>query len=105
MGLLENVRVRRAGFAYRLTYEKFLQRYKCLSKKTWPNPKSGRAKDNVSVVLKELNFENDVRYGTTKVFIKSPQTVFGLESKRLDRIPGIVVFLQKVNKISDEMNA
>lgn len=76
-----------------------------MSKKTWPNPKSGRAKDNVSVVLKELNFENDVRYGTTKVFIKSPQTVFGLESKRLDRIPGIVVFLQKVNKILDEMNA
>lgn len=26
LGLLENVRVRRAGFAYRLTYEKFLQR-------------------------------------------------------------------------------
>lgn len=26
LGLLENVRVRRAGFAYRTTYEKFLER-------------------------------------------------------------------------------
>lgn len=27
LGLLENVRVRRAGFAYRQTYPRFLQRY------------------------------------------------------------------------------
>jgi myosin-1 len=27
LGLLENVRVRRAGFAYRTTYEKFIERY------------------------------------------------------------------------------
>ena len=27
LGLLENVRVRRAGFAYRTTYEKFIERF------------------------------------------------------------------------------
>lgn len=75
LGLLENVRVRRAGFAYRLTYEKFLQRYKCLSRKTWPNPRSGKAKDNVATILKECSYDNDCRYGVTKIFIKSPQTV------------------------------
>lgn len=31
LGLLENVRVRRAGFAYRQTYPRFLQRYKTSS--------------------------------------------------------------------------
>jgi myosin-1 len=67
-----------------------------LSKKTWPNPKNGKAKDNVGVILKEFNYENDVRYGTTKVFIKKPETVFGLESKRTEKIPQIVVYLQKV---------
>lgn len=67
-----------------------------MSKKTWPNPKSGNSKDNVSVILKELNFENDVRYGTTKVFIRTPQTVFGLESKRIEKLPKIVIYLQKV---------
>ena len=37
LGLLENVRIRRAGFAYRHTYEKFFYRYRVCSPKTWPN--------------------------------------------------------------------
>ena len=37
LGLLENVRIRRAGFAYRHTYEKFFYRYRVCSAKTWPN--------------------------------------------------------------------
>ncbi len=95
LGLLENVRVRRAGFAYRLTYEKFLQRYKCLSRQTWPNPRHGSCKDNVNLILREFSYDNDVRNGLTKVFIKSPQTVFALETKRNDKMPAIVNFLQK----------
>lgn len=95
LGLIENVRVRRAGFAYRLTYEKFLQRYKCLSKKTWPNPKHGSAKDNVNLIIKEFKFDNDVRNGLSKIFIKSPKTVFELENRRTERIPQIVIYLQK----------
>lgn len=43
--LLENIRVRRAGYAYRQDYKLALQRYKMLSPKTWPlwkrNPKDG----------------------------------------------------------------
>ena len=30
LGLLENVRVRRAGYAYRMTYERFVHRYVCV---------------------------------------------------------------------------
>lgn len=95
LGLLENVRVRRAGFAHRMSYEKFLQRYKCLSKSTWPNPRHGKPRDNVTVLIKEFHYGNDVQYGVTKIFIKSPQTVFGLENKRNDKMPEIVNFLQK----------
>jgi myosin-1 len=95
LGLLENVRVRRAGFAHRLTYQKFLHRYKCLSKKTWPNPSRGSVKENVSLLLREHNCEGDVRYGLTKLFIKSPQTVFAFETMRNDKMPHIVNFLQK----------
>lgn len=95
LGLIENVRVRRAGFAYRLTYEKFLQRQKCICKKTWPNPKFGSAKDNVNIIIKESKFENDVKKGLTKIFIKSPKTVFELENKRAEKIPQIVIYLQK----------
>ena len=76
LGLLENVRVRRAGFAYRLTYEQFLKRYKCLSARTWPNSDQRPAKESTSLILIELRLEADVRYGLTKVFVRSPETVF-----------------------------
>lgn len=46
LGLMENLRVRRAGFAYRRNYEIFLERYKSLSAKTWPSF-SGSAKEGV----------------------------------------------------------
>lgn len=36
LGLMENVRVRRAGYAFRQLYQPFLERYKMLSRKTWP---------------------------------------------------------------------
>ncbi|EMP29378.1 Myosin-Ia [Chelonia mydas] len=41
LGLLENVRVRRAGYAYRQGYEPCLERYKMLCKQTWPKWKGG----------------------------------------------------------------
>lgn len=36
LGLMENVRVRRAGYAFRQLYGPFLNRYKMLSAQTWP---------------------------------------------------------------------
>ena len=36
LGLPENVRVRRAGFAYRTEYHRFLERFKTLSRATYP---------------------------------------------------------------------
>ncbi len=36
LGLLENIRVRRAGFVFRQTLPRFLHRYKCLSDATYP---------------------------------------------------------------------
>lgn len=96
LGLLENVRVRRAGFAYRQFYEKFLQRYKMICKFTWPNYKEGSAKDGCTLLIKNMKFEDDVEYGNTKIFVKSPRTVSRLEQLRAEYIPKIVLFLQKV---------
>lgn len=36
LGLMENLRVRRAGFCYRRPFAVFLNRYKSLCPKTWP---------------------------------------------------------------------
>ncbi|KAH7731291.1 myosin IG protein [Aphelenchoides avenae] len=96
LGLVENVRVRRAGFAYRMSYDLFLKRYKLLSKHTWPNPRHGSAKENTFHILRELGADGDCVQGKTKVFIASPQTVFMLEEKRSEMLPQIVTFLQKM---------
>ncbi len=79
LGLMENLRVRRAGFAYRRSYEMFLRRYKCLSKQTWPNY-NGPAKDGVQILARELGYgAEDYRMGRTKIFIRFPKTLFDTE--------------------------
>jgi myosin-1 len=52
LGLLENVRVRRAGFAYRADFHRFTERFKILSKKTYPGPWTGADKDGAREVLR-----------------------------------------------------
>ncbi|KAK4874738.1 hypothetical protein RN001_014098 [Aquatica leii] len=96
LGLVENVRVRRAGFVYRQRYDVFLKRYKMISQFTWPNFRSGSDKDGTKVIMDEHEFNNDVKYGHTKIFIRSPKTLFALESARNELIPGIVTLIQKV---------
>lgn len=96
LGLLENVRVRRAGFAFRMPYERFLQRYKMLTKQTWPNFKRGSAQDGTKIIINDLHLDNDVQYGITKIFIRSPRTVFALENQRTVALNNIAVFLQKM---------
>ncbi|XP_058815475.1 unconventional myosin ID [Topomyia yanbarensis] len=95
LGLLENVRVRRAGFVHRQRYDKFLLRYKMISQYTWPNFRAGSDRDGVKVLLNEKNLGHDVKYGKTKIFLRSPQTLFALEKQRNEMIPHIVTLLQK----------
>lgn len=95
LGLLENVRVRRAGFVHRQRYDKFLLRYKMLSQYTWPNFRGPTERDGVRVLLEEKRLLNDCQFGHTKVFIRSPRTLFQLERERNEMIPNIIIFLQK----------
>ncbi|CAK1554544.1 unnamed protein product [Leptosia nina] len=95
LGLVENVRVRRAGFASRQRYDRFLKRYKMLSQYTWPNFRGASDKDAVMVLLRDLQV-TDVQFGHTKLFIRSAKTIHGLEAARAELIPSIVVLLQKL---------
>lgn len=95
LGLVENVRVRRAGFVYRQRYDIFLKRYKMISQFTWPNFRGGSDREGTRVIMDEHGFSNDVKYGRTKIFIRSPRTLFALENARNELIPGIVTLLQK----------
>uniref|UniRef100_A0AAR2KM45 Myosin motor domain-containing protein n=1 Tax=Pygocentrus nattereri TaxID=42514 RepID=A0AAR2KM45_PYGNA len=76
LGLMENLRVRRAGFAYRRSFEAFLQRYKPLCPDTWPNWQ-GKLSDGVSTLVKHLDYKaEEYKLGRSKIFIRFPKTLF-----------------------------
>uniref|UniRef100_A0A672JD71 Myosin Ic, paralog b n=1 Tax=Salarias fasciatus TaxID=181472 RepID=A0A672JD71_SALFA len=79
LGLMENLRVRRAGFAYRRRYEVFLQRYKSLCPETWPNWQ-GRLAEGVSTLVKHMGYKpEEYKMGRSKIFIRFPKTLFATE--------------------------
>ncbi|PYH41241.1 class I myosin myoA [Aspergillus saccharolyticus JOP 1030-1] len=86
LGLQENVRIRRAGFAYRQTFDKFVERFYLLSPKTsyagdytW----TGDAESGARQILKDTSIPaEEYQMGLTKVFVKTPETLFALEAMR-----------------------
>uniref|UniRef100_A0A8C5BE30 Myosin IHb n=1 Tax=Gadus morhua TaxID=8049 RepID=A0A8C5BE30_GADMO len=79
LGLMEHLRVRRAGFAYRRKYDIFLARYKPLCPSTWPKWK-GSASEGVLCLVKHLGYKpNEYKMGRTKIFIRHPKTLFATE--------------------------
>jgi myosin-1 len=83
LGLLENIRVRRAGYAYRQVFDKFVERFAILSKKTWPEPWKGDSRSGAEALLKDLGIDTkEWQMGKTKVFLRSPETLFDLEERK-----------------------
>ncbi|KAK3694932.1 P-loop containing nucleoside triphosphate hydrolase protein [Podospora appendiculata] len=86
LGLQENVRIRRAGFAYRQSFEKFVDRFFLLSpatsyagEYTW----QGSYEAAVKQILKDTSIPpEEWQLGVSKAFIKSPETLFALEHMR-----------------------
>ncbi|XP_023835053.1 unconventional myosin-Ih-like [Salvelinus sp. IW2-2015] len=79
LGLMEHLRVRRAGFAYRCRYDVFLQRYKPLCPATWPYWRGVAAK-GVEVLVQHLGYlPDEYKMGRTKIFIRHPRTLFATE--------------------------
>ncbi|KAM3516118.1 hypothetical protein MY11210_000140 [Beauveria gryllotalpidicola] len=86
LGLQENVRIRRAGFAYRQSFDKFVDRFFLLSpatsyagEYTW----QGSYEDAVRQILKDTSIpKEEWQMGVTKAFIKAPETLFALEHMR-----------------------
>ncbi|PNY24882.1 Myosin-1 [Tolypocladium capitatum] len=86
LGLQENVRIRRAGFAYRQDFDKFVDRFFLLSpatsyagEYTW----QGSYEDAVKQILKDTSIpKEEWQLGVTKAFVKAPETLFALEHMR-----------------------
>jgi hypothetical protein len=98
LGLLENVRVRRAGFAYRAPYARFLKRYMKLCPKTWSMGTmwQGDPRQGCIEILTHLRLDQtQYQCGQTKMFVRHPETVFFLE-EQLERLDFMcVVLIQK----------
>ncbi|XP_014843690.1 PREDICTED: unconventional myosin-Ih [Poecilia mexicana] len=79
LGLMEHLRVRRAGFAYRRKYEDFLKRYKPLCPATWPHWR-GIPADGVELLVQHLGYlPDEYKMGRTKIFIRHPRTLYATE--------------------------
>ncbi|XP_056601927.1 unconventional myosin-Ic isoform X1 [Triplophysa dalaica] len=95
LGLMENLRVRRAGFAYRRNYEAFLERYKSLCSDTWPNWQ-GKVSEGVAILVKHLNYKpEEYKLGRSKIFIRFPRTLFVTEDALEAQKQTIAVTVQK----------
>ncbi|CAH1403950.1 unnamed protein product [Nezara viridula] len=94
LGLMENLRVRRAGFAYRRNYDEFLYRYKSLSPETWPFY-NGHPRDGVEkILLHQSCTPEEYRLGKTKIFIRFAKTLFYLEDKFQERKQSLATLIQ-----------
>ncbi|XP_026720956.1 unconventional myosin-If [Athene cunicularia] len=95
LGLKENIRVRRAGFAYRRLFHKFLQRYAILTPETWPSWR-GDERQGVQHLLRAVNMDPDqYQMGRSKVFVKNPESLFLLEEMRERKFDGFARVIQK----------
>uniref|UniRef100_A0A8D0AYC5 Myosin IH n=1 Tax=Sander lucioperca TaxID=283035 RepID=A0A8D0AYC5_SANLU len=108
LGLMEHLRVRRAGFAYRRKYEVFLKRYKPLCPATWPHWR-GVPADGVEVLVQHLGYlPHEYKMGRTKIFIRHPRTLFATEDAfekckhelvKGNYTPSIILFISSATKI------
>lgn len=100
LGLQENVRIRRAGFAYRQTFDKFVERFYLLSPQTsyagdytW----TGDAKSGAKQIMKDTSIPaEEFQFGVTKAFIKAPETLFALEHMRDRYWHNMAIRIQRV---------
>ncbi len=104
LGLLENVKVRRAGFAYRVDFFRFIGRFKVIGQGRL-DPKVltyGSDADITANIVKcamqfipELSRQGEVQMGKSKIFIKTPETYEKLQEARKQMVNHTVVKIQK----------
>ncbi|ODV59257.1 myosin 1 ASCRUDRAFT_82281 [Ascoidea rubescens DSM 1968] len=93
-GVLEGIRIARAGYPNRIFFKEFFQRYEILSKKLYLL--SSDMKKNCELILSAIHLDSALyNVGLTKVFFKAG-VLADLESKREDKIKYIFTDFQAV---------
>lgn len=96
LGLIATVQVWRSGYCYRLPFLQFLCRYKMICGNTWPRWR-GSPIEGASLLLRSLPIPSaEFTFGRTKLFVRSPRTVFELEDFRRVRLHDLALLIQKI---------
>uniref|UniRef100_A0A9J7Y6E0 Myosin VIIBa n=1 Tax=Cyprinus carpio carpio TaxID=630221 RepID=A0A9J7Y6E0_CYPCA len=69
-GMMETIRIRKAGYPIRHTFEEFLERYRVLLKSSVCDPKTESAKKCCESICENVLTEEEWKIGKTKVFLK-----------------------------------
>uniref|UniRef100_A0A671UN43 Myosin VIIB n=1 Tax=Sparus aurata TaxID=8175 RepID=A0A671UN43_SPAAU len=91
-GMMETIRIRKAGYPVRYTFEEFLQRYRVLLKTYICDPKIKCCESICESVLTE---EEDWKTGKTKIFLKDCHDTM-LEVERMKELNAKALLIQKV---------
>ncbi|CAI5438217.1 unnamed protein product [Caenorhabditis angaria] len=95
LGLKENIRVRRAGYAFRRAFDKFANRYAIISEKTWPNY-NGDPQRACEIICDTVHIDKtQYQMGRSKIFIKNPESLFLLEETRERKYDSFARVIQK----------
>jgi len=91
LGLLENVRVKRAGYAYRHYFHVFMNRFAPLMDQPGSNDGNGCQQFVDFVCRKYATGQFPIQreefgVGKTKIFVKSPETIFYLEELLMQKL-------------------
>ena len=104
LGLVENIKVRQAGFAFRAEYHRVVERWRLLSPVTWPGPHRCSDKKACLAILKQCaamkpKLRSDKTWaqpGKSKLFIKAPKTLATIDKLRQVRIDHFVRRIQQL---------
>lgn len=86
----------RNGFYFNFSHLKFLNRYKILSPYTWPHFNSNSVVESIAQIIRSVPLPAaEFGIGLTKVFIRSPRTLYELNEFRSLRLNSLATLIQK----------
>ncbi|XP_074524694.1 unconventional myosin-VIIb [Halichoeres trimaculatus] len=95
-GMMETIRIRKAGYPVRYTFQEFLDRYRVLLKTSLCDPKTeSKEKCCESICETVLAGEGDWKTGKTKIFLKDFHDTM-LEVERMKELNEKALLIQKV---------
>ncbi|XP_059197185.1 unconventional myosin-VIIb [Centropristis striata] len=95
-GMMETIRIRKAGYPVRYTFDEFLNRYRVLLKTSLCDPKiESKEKCCESICESVLAGEGDWKTGKTKIFLKDFHDTM-LELERMKELNEKALLIQKV---------